>query len=131
MESIMHEVEIEWEIHVEFDLYGDCHPFMVQQNQWIPQQVRDWMVSDLMSYFQLNDDERWPMIEYTTMRTVTYEVEVRYTEVAGVKTAKSATCQTSHTQSGASVPNYVKGWVESQAMTEFNQNTLPERRATV
>lgn len=125
MESIMKEVELEWEIHVEFDLYGDCHPFMVQQNQWIPQQVRDWMVSDLMSHFQLHDDERWPMIEYTTTRTVTYEVEVRYTEVAGVKTAKSATCQTEY------IPNFVKGWVESQAMTEFNNNPLPEKRSTV
>lgn len=121
----MYEMPIEWEIHVEFDIYGNVSPYILNpQNEWIPQHVRDWMVGDVIGHYEPHPDERWPMIEYTTMRTITYEVEVRYTEVAGVKTAKSATCQTEF------IPNFVKGWIESQAMTEFNNNPLPEVRKT-
>ena len=124
--SLMHEVQIEWEIYIEHDFYGNTCPFILSdQNTWIPQKVRDWMVGDVIGTYQPHKEEKWPMVEYSTIRTVTYEVEVRYREEGGMKKAFSATCQT------ADVPNYLKGWVEAQAMIEFNQHPLPERRETV
>ena len=126
MDSLMKELEIEWEIYVEYDLYGNCYPYIVSaQNGWIDPKVRDWMIGDVLGNYKPHIEERWPMVEYTTTRTITFEVEVHYTEEGGRRKARTATCQNSDP------PNYVKAFLEQQAMKEFDVNPLPVKKEIV
>ena len=111
MDSLMMEIETKWEVLVGRDEYGqyvfDPNAVFNMPLSW---PVWDWVRNDLKNHIDLTEEEESSMaISQYVERTVAFEVEVEY---SGSK-ATNATCQTE-------CPNFVKAWVEKEAMRKFN-----------
>jgi hypothetical protein len=79
-----------------------------------PKDIRKWIESEVERSFELSMEEEHDM-ENLCERTLEFEVEVVYRESEGEgQKAVSATCQTV-------CPNFVKAWVETEAMKQFNK----------
>lgn len=85
------------------------------RNRRIPNDVLSWIEHDIASSFEPTQQEWKDMINYTT-RKIEFEVEVEYTEQAdGFVKPTNATLQTQ------GCPNYVKAWLECEAMHQFTK----------
>lgn len=77
----------------------------------MPSLTRSMLEAHLLNDIQLTDKEHWNMYE-SCVRSIGFEVEVDYVVQAdGSIKAKNATLQTVFDG-----PNYVKGWLEQEAM---------------
>ena len=77
----------------------------------MPSLTRGMLEAHLLNDIQLTDKEHWNMYE-SCVRSIGFEVEVDYVVQAdGSIKAKNATLQTVFDG-----PNYVKGWLEQEAM---------------
>lgn len=102
------EVGIRW-------AYGDqwsC-AFLILMDRGLPDDVTRWMEKDMAQDFFPTRKEQDEMVSYTT-RTITFEVEVEYTEIDGVKKARGAKLQ------NTGVPLSVGGYLEVQAMKQVD-----------
>ena len=76
-----------------------------------PKEITEWLYEDTARHFELTDEEERDMENLVT-RKLEFEVEVWYKEETMI--AKTATCQTE-------CPNFVKAWVEQEAIRQFNK----------
>ena len=109
MNSNIHEITIPVMVHKQQTMrYGLDFDAQVIDHL-IPINVRQWIESGIMKEFQTTHEEDKYM-EYLCERKMVFEVEVEYTPAGQ---AKGATCHTV-------CPNFVKAWVEKEAMKQFN-----------
>lgn len=112
MDSLVLEVTIPVEVHKKQTMrYG--LEFAAQVSHKIPMWIRQWIEQHIEKHFEMTHEEEKHM-EYTCERKMVFEVEVWYTDRQGKDVAVSASC---HTE----CPGFVKGWVEQEAMKQFNQ----------
>lgn len=110
MDSVMMEIETKWEVYVKRHYgYYEFDPQFIF-NFPLPFGIWAWMQADLCNRMELTEEEERDMaLSQYVDRVVSFEVEVEY---HGSK-ATGATCQTE-------CPNFVKAWVEQEAMRKFN-----------
>lgn len=117
MDSIIIEVKTEWEILVERDCFGDYSFNPLPCLKVNKKQVHEWIVVDLICNTVLTTEEEASMAHSQYIdRTVTFEVEVRYVDDKAV----DAECQTI-------CPNFVKAWVEQEAIKQFNDERKEQK----
>lgn len=114
MKSHMMEVIIDVEIMVEYDVYHNKEFVPIIYNMELPYEVNKWIKQDVLRGFNTTDEEE--NMHYNRVeRSVGFEVEVEYKEMAdGSREATDAICHTI-------CPNFVKAWIENEAMKQFNK----------
>jgi hypothetical protein len=110
MDSMMMEIETKWEVLAERDYYRNYEFTPMIRCRIEDDRVWEWIRDDLRNHMDLTEEEERHMgLDQYVDRIVSFEVEVEY---YGSK-ATGATCQTE-------CPNFVKAWVEKEAMRKFN-----------
>lgn len=110
MDSVM--VPFEYEVEVFPSAGTSIASYQLRSS--MPEVVASWIESEVWREFILTEQEEREM-EHYTVRTLGFEVEVRYVEKDGVRKAVDATLQT------LGVPMYVTAYLENQAMQQVNE----------
>lgn len=111
MNSLMVYVPAEVEVTVINTMLDGLDFYISTRGCQAPKDVRKWIEGEVWRTFELSWEEEQEM-ENLVMRKLEFEVELWYKE--DTMKAKTATCQTE-------CPNFVKAWVEQEAMNQFNK----------
>lgn len=116
MDSVMVDINIPVEIHIDYSFLGDPYIQQVIPMQKVPLEIKTWLSFDVRSWFGRTDKEEEDMVSRCE-RTVMFEVEVFYKTLDdGTWKATDATLQ------NTGVPMYVKAYLENEAMKQVNES---------